>query len=115
MPDEFLVGPDHLSYLLRALPQCSLVTGSPQAVLEPPGTSQALRRLPEAADYQLVASNLDRRSGHWDGRGQLYLKDCDGARYDQGEGLPATLVIMGASSEYCPPPAQREPERGGGI
>ena len=118
LPPETIVGPaapDHLSYLLRAQPQCSLVIGSPWAVLGPPGTSQALCGLPEAAVYELVASDLGRRSGHWDGRGQLYLKDCDGAPYDQGECFPATLVIMGASSGYCLPPAQREPGCGGGV
>jgi hypothetical protein len=58
--DDFLAGADHLSYLRRVLPGCSLVIGSPRPVLRHPDASHKLRGLTEAAARELVGSELRR-------------------------------------------------------
>jgi hypothetical protein len=58
--DDFLAGPDHLSYLLRILPGCCLVIGSPRPLLSDRGASRTLRGLAEAAAHELVGSELGR-------------------------------------------------------
>ena len=58
--DDFLTGPDQLSYLLRILPGCSLVVGSPRPVLRSPGSSHLLGGLPDAAARELVSAELRR-------------------------------------------------------
>lgn len=58
--DDFLAGPDHLSYLLRIMPGCCLVIGSPQPLLNPGGVSHTLHGLTEAAASELISSELRR-------------------------------------------------------
>jgi hypothetical protein len=58
--DDFLAGPDHLRYLLRIMPACCLVIGSPRPLLSPGSASHTLRGLTKAAACELIGSELRR-------------------------------------------------------
>jgi hypothetical protein len=59
--DDVMLDPGQVDYLLRVLPGCSLVLGSPRPVLGRHGTSYVLAGLPGNAAVELITGELRRQ------------------------------------------------------